>query len=246
MRQRKPQIFMSNLALVLSGGTGARMHQDIPKQFLTINDRPVIIHTLECFQRHPEIDAIAVACLEGWENFLEAYAKQFNITKLKHIVRGGDNCQSSSRIGLYELEKHYSPDDIVLIHDGIRPMVSAEIISDCILTTKQYGSAICGVPCTGTMMETEDGFFSKSHYPRQNLRSGQTPNGFILGKICDIHRRALEKGITNSIGSHTLMVELGETVRLYSGSEKNVKLTTVDDIEIFKALLVAKKTEWLK
>lgn len=237
---------MSNIALILVGGTGARMHQDIPKQFLTINDRPVIIYTLEAFQNHPEIDSIAVVCLEGWESFLQAYAKQFNITKLKHIVRGGDNCQSSSRIGLYELEKHYNRDDVVLIHDGIRPLVSAEIISDCIKTTKQHGSAICVVPCTGTMMVTEDGVTSTSHYPREKLKAGQTPNGFKLGPICDIHRLALEKGITNSIGSHSLMVELGEQVHLYYGSEKNVKLTTVDDIEIFKALLIAKKTEWLK
>ena len=237
---------MSNIALVLSGGSGARMHQDIPKQFLTINERPVIIYTLEAFQRHPEIDAIAVVCLEGWENFLWAYAKQFNITKLKHVVHGGENCQASSRFGLFELEKYYKPEDIVLIHDGIRPLLPAEMISDCIMTTRSYGSAICVIPCTGTMMETKDGVTSNSHYPREQLKAGQTPNGFVLGKICDIHRRALEAGITNSIGSHTLMVELGETVRLYYGSEKNIKHTTVDDIEIFKALLIAKKTEWLK
>lgn len=232
--------------MVLSGGTGARMHQDIPKQFLTINERPVIIHTLEVFQKHPEIDVIAVACLEGWENFLWAYAKQFNITKLKHVVRGGENRQASSRIGLYELEKYYNADDIVLIHDGNRPLVPAEMISDCIITTRNYGTAIGVTSTTGSMMITEDGITSKSHYPRDKIKVGQTPNGFILGEICDIHRRALEKGITNSIGSHTLMLELGKTVRLYYGSEKNIKLTTVEDIEIFKAFLVAKKTEWLK
>lgn len=222
------------------------MQQDIPKQFLTINDCPVIIYTLEAFQKHPEIDAIAVFCLEGWENALTAYAKQFGITKLKHVIHGGENCQASSRMGLYELEKYYKPEDIVLIHDGIRPLVSAEMISDCIMTTRSYGSAVCVVPCTGTMMETKDGVTSKSHYPREQLKAGQTPNGFKLGKICDIHRRALEAGITNSIGSHTLMVELDETVRLYYGSEKNIKITTVDDIEIFQALLEAQKPKWLR
>ena len=237
---------MNNLALILSGGSGARMNQDIPKQFLTINERPVIIYTLEAFQRHPEIDAIAVVCLEGWEKFLWAYAKQFNITKLKHVVTGGENRQASSRIGLYELEKHFNPEDIVLIHDGNRPLVSAEIISNCILNTRNYGSAIGVLSCTGSVMITEDGFNSKAQYPRDKIKVGQTPNGFILGKICDIHRRALEAGITNSIGSHTLMVELGETVRLYYGSEKNIKLTTVEDIEIFKSLLEAQKPKWLK
>lgn len=223
------------------------MRQEIPKQFLTINDCPVIIYTLETFQRHPEIDAIAVICLEGWENILKAYARQFGITKLKHVIAGGKNAHGSAENGVFELEKHYNADDIILIHDGNRPLVSAEIISNCIVTVNRYGG--CATPvidCTEAMLVTEDGATSKSHYPREHLKSGQTPNGFMLGEICDIHRLALEKGITNSIGSHTLMVELGKTVRLYYGSEKNIKLTTVEDIEIFKALLAAKKTEWLK
>ena len=120
-----------NIALIIAGGVGARMHQSIPKQFLTVDERPVIVYTLEAFQNHPDIDAIAVVCIEGWENVLSAYASQFNITKLKHIIPGGKNGQDSIRNGVYELEKHYSPDDVVLIHDAIRPMVSPEIISDC-------------------------------------------------------------------------------------------------------------------
>ena len=108
------------------------MGQSIPKQFLTVNERPVIVYTLESFQKHPEIDAIAVVCIDGWQSVLQAYANQFNITKLKYIVPGGKNGQDSIRNGVYELEKHYAPEDIVLIHDAIRPMVSAEIISDCI------------------------------------------------------------------------------------------------------------------
>ena len=237
---------MATVALILAGGSGSRMHQDIPKQFLTINERPVIIYTLEAFQKHPEIDAIACVCLDGWENVLKAYAKQYGITKLKHVVTGGDNRQSSSRIGLYELEKNYNFDDIVLIHDGNRPLVSAEIISNCIVTTRKYGCACAVIPCPDVMMETEDGLISHSQYPRDKIKVGQTPRGFILGKICDVHRRALEKGITDSIGSHTLMLELGEPIYLYPGSEKNFKITVVEDIEILKALLVAKKSDWLK
>ena len=237
---------MSNIALVLGGGSGARMHQDIPKQFLTINDCPVIIYTLEAFQRHPEIDAIAVVCLEGWENVLKAYAKQFGITKLDYVIVGGENRQASSRIGLYELEKHFSPDDIVLIHDGNRLLVSSEIISNCIVTTRKYGSACAVIACPDVMMETEDGVISRSQYPRDKIKVGQTPRGFILGKVCDVHRRALERGITDSIGSHTLMLELGEPVYLYPGSEKNFKITTIEDIEIFKSLLEVQKPKWLR
>jgi 2-C-methyl-D-erythritol 4-phosphate cytidylyltransferase len=237
---------MANIALIIAGGSGARMHQNIPKQFLSVNERPVIVYTLEAFQKHADIDEIAVVCIEGWEQVLRAYANQFNITKLKHIIPGGENGQDSIRNGVYELRQHYAEDDIVLIHDAIRPMVSAEIISDCIVKTKQYGCAIATIPCAEAMLKTEDGKISAGSYPRDNLKRTQTPQGFFLGKICDLHKRALENGITNSVASCTLMIEMGEQVYFSAGSEKNIKLTTVDDIDIFKALLLAKRSDWLK
>ncbi|MCQ2451106.1 MAG: 2-C-methyl-D-erythritol 4-phosphate cytidylyltransferase [Clostridia bacterium] len=235
-----------NIGLLIAGGVGARMHQNIPKQFLTVEERPVIVYTLEAFQRHPDIDVIAVVCVEGWEHVLEAYANQFNITKLKHIIPGGKNGQDSIRNGVYELEKHYSADDIVLIHDAIRPMVSEDIISDCIVKTRQHGCAIAVIPCAEAMVITDDSETSNEIFPRDNLKRTQTPQGFSIGKICDLHRRALEAGITNSVASVTLMVEMGEKVYFSAGSEKNIKLTTVEDIDIFKALLHVKRSDWYK
>ena len=226
-----------NIALIIAGGRGMRMGQEIPKQFLTVHDKPVIAYTLEAFEKHPDIDAIAVVCVEGWESILSAYARQYRITKLRHIIPGGENGQGSIRNGVFELEKHYAPEDLVLIHDAIRPMVSQDIISGCIATTREHGSAIVTVPCQEAMLETEDQQSTHSSYPREKLKRTQTPQGFPLGVICDAHRRALEKGITNSVASCTLMVELGETVWFCAGSEKNIKLTTPDDLEIFKALL---------
>ena len=234
------------VALLIAGGSGQRMGQDIPKQFLTVYERPVIIYTLEAFQKHPSIDEIAVVCKEGWEHVLDAYAKQFNITKLKYIVKGGENGQDSIRNGVYELEKHFDKNDIVLIHDAIRPMVSDEIISDCIRVTNEKGCAIAVIPCAEAMLETEDGIESVGSYPRDRLKRTQTPQGFKIGDICNLHRRALKAGITNSVASCTLKVEMGEQVFFSIGSEKNVKLTTVDDIDIFKALLNAKRSDWLK
>ena len=235
-----------NIALIIAGGVGARMHQNIPKQFLTVEERPVIVYTLEAFQKHSDIDAIAVVCVEGWENMLWAYANQFNITKLKHIVPGGKNGQDSIRNGVYELEKHYSSDDIVLIHDAIRPMVSQEIISDCIIKTRKHGCAISVIPCAEAMVITEDEESSVACYPRDQLKRTQTPQGFKIGKICDLHRRALEAGITNSVASVTLMIEMGEKVYFSAGSEKNIKLTTIEDIDIFKSLLHVKRSDWIK
>ena len=230
-----------NIALIIAGGKGLRMQQEIPKQFITVNEKPVIVYTMEAFQRHADIDAIAVVCIEGWENILAAYAKQYHITKLRHIIPGGENGQSSIRNGVFELEKHYGRDDLVLVHDAIRPMLSTEIISSCIATATQYGSAIAVVPCQEAMLETQDQVSTNSSYPRANLKRTQTPQGFPIGVLADAHREALERGITNSIASCTLMVELGKTIYFSAGSEKNIKLTTPEDIDIFRALLTLQK-----
>lgn len=237
---------MANIGLLIAGGSGNRMHQDIPKQFITVNERPVIVYTLEAFESHPEIDSIAVVCIKGWEQVLWAYAKQFNITKLKYVISGGKNGQESIRNGVFELEKHFDKNDIVLIHDAIRPMISAEIISACISVAAQYGNAVTVIPCAEAMLQTEDGIVSTGSYPRNQLKRTQTPQAFHIGQICDLHKRALEMGITDSIASCTLMIELGEQVFFSVGSEKNIKLTTVEDIDIFKALLAAKRSDWLK
>lgn len=237
---------MANIGLIIAGGSGSRMHQDIPKQFLTVYERPVIVYTMEAFERHPQVDAIAVVCIQGWEQVLWAYAKQFNVTKLKYVIPGGANGQESIRNGVFELEKHFKPEDFVLVHDAIRPLVSEEIITDCIEVANQYGNAITVIPCAEAMIETEDGMVSSGSYPRDHLKRTQTPQAFRLGEICDLHRRALENGITNSIASCTLMIELGEKIYFSKGSEKNLKLTTLDDIDIFKALLSSKRSDWLK
>ena len=237
---------MPSIGLIIAGGSGNRMHQDIPKQFLTVNERPVIIYTLQAFESHPEIDAIAVVCIEGWEQVLWAYARQFNITKLRYVIPGGKNGQDSIRNGVYELEKHFDPDDLVLIHDAIRPMVSAEIISDCIRVANLHGNAITVIPCAEAMIQTEDGVVSSGSYPRDKLKRTQTPQAFHIGDICELHRQALAAGITNSVASCTLMIEMGKQIYFSAGSEKNIKLTTVEDLDIFKALLAAKRSEWLK
>ncbi len=228
---------MANIALLTAGGVGSRMQNAIPKQFMTVFDKPIIVYTMERFEQHPSIDAIGVICLDGWQNILESYAKQYGITKLKYIAKSGSVGQESIKNGLMELKKHCSPDDIILVHDGNRPMISRDIISDCIAITKQKGNAIACIPCQEAMLETEDGETSNASRPRETLKRTQTPHGFRLKDLLEAHEEAKVMGITNSVASCTLMIELGKTINFSAGSEKNIKLTTQDDLDIFKALL---------
>lgn len=235
-----------NIALIIAGGVGARMNQDIPKQFINVYDKPVIIYTLEAFQNHPNIDAVEVVCLDGWHDILRAYSKQFGITKLENIVSGGVNGQDSIRNGIIDIaSRHSDKEDIVLIHDAIRPMVNADIISDNIQVCRKYGNAITVVPCTAAMLKTYDFYSTEEQVPRDNLKITQTPQSFFLEDIIATHDEALRKGITNSVASCTLYIELGRKLYMSTGSEKNLKLTTAEDIEIFKALLNAQKDQWL-
>ena len=228
-----------NIALIIAGGTGHRMKQEIPKQFLNVRDKPVILYTLEAFQNHPDVGEIGVVCLEGWQQILQAYARQYKISKLSWVVDGGENGQSSIRNGVLEAERRYNRDDILLIHDAIRPMVSQEVISDCIIQCRKYGSAVAVVPCATAVLGRTGAEDSHQVIPRDSLVMTQTPQAFPIGKLAEAHRAALKRGITNSVASCTLMVELRETVHFSMGSEKNIKLTTTDDLELFKALLDA-------
>lgn len=238
---------MKNIAMVIAGGVGARTHQDIPKQFIHVNDVPIIIYTLQAFQNHPQIDAIEVVCLEGWDQVLWAYAKQFGISKLENIVSGGETGQDSIRNGLWDImERHNSDDDIVMTHDAIRPMVSADIISDNIRVCRTYGNAITVIPCTSVMLKTEDSVTSDDQIPRDNLKITQTPQAFYIKEFAEIQKRAMTMDLLPSIAPCALYVEMGKKVYLSQGSEKNIKITTSEDIEIFQSLLESKRPEWLK
>ena len=239
---------MSNIALVIAGGAGNRMGQDIPKQFIHVDGCPIIIHTLLAFQKHPDIQVIAVVCLKGWETVLQSYANQFNITKLKHIYPGGATGMESIRNGIFGLRKDgYKDDDLVLIHDSVRPLLAQDIISNNIATCKAFGYAITGIKCREAILKSEDGFTSSTSIPRDTLIRTQTPQTFRLKSILDIHQEAEDKGITQSVASCTLIAELGgREMHIVPGSEKNIKITTTEDLEILKALMRTQKENWLK
>lgn len=235
-----------NIALLTAAGIGSRMHQDIPKQFINVYDKPIIVYTLEAFQKHPDIDNIIVACLPGWTDILWAYVKQFNITKLNWIVEGGSTGQESIYKALCVLRDKCDVDDTILIHDGNRPMISHEVISNSIAVSKTYGDAVAAIPCTEAVFESEDGTSSSVSIPREKLWRTQTPHVYSLRKLLWAHGQANKMQIVNQTATCTLMNALGEKIHFSYGSEKNIKITTTEDIELFKALLDAKKDEWIK
>lgn len=237
-----------NIALIIAGGSGNRMGQDIPKQFIHVDDCPIIIHTMKAFERHPDVHAIAVVCLEGWETVLRSYANQFSIKKLKWIFPGGNTGMESIHNGIYGLKREgCTDDDLVLIHDSVRPLLSQEIISSNIAICKKYGYAITGIQCREAILESEDGFTTQTSIPRDSLIRTQTPQTFRLGNIIRVHEEARQKGITNSVASCTLVAEVGNrTMHIVPGSEKNIKITTVEDLEMLKALMHTSKESWLK
>ncbi len=235
-----------NIALLTAAGSGSRMHQDIPKQFLHINNKPIIIYTMEAFEHNPQIDAMIVITLESWKDFIWAYAKQFNITKLKWVVSGGASGQESIYNGLMKLKENCKETDVILVHDGNRPLITNDIIANSLSIFSKFGSAVAAIPCTEAVFKSTDGFSSTISIPREKLFRTQTPHTYTLGKLLWAHEQAKEKNITNSTATCTLMQKLGETIYLSKGSEKNFKLTTLEDIDIFRAFLNSEELSWLK
>lgn len=237
-----------NIALIIAGGTGHRMGQEIPKQFLNVYDKPVIIYTLEGFQRHQEIDAIEVVCLEGWSEMLRAYSKQFNIDKLRWVTPSGETAQESIRNGVFALREVCGPEDIVVIHDGIRPMVEDFVLTDVLVKCRQYGNAVTSLPYNEQIFVTEDGASTLRYIPRDTLRRVSTPQAYRYEKLLWAYERAFSEGIgiQASTYANTLMTDLGERLYFAAGSDKNIKLTTRDDFELFKTYMKIEKDGWLK
>ncbi len=235
------------VALLTAAGSGTRMGQDIPKQFIHVENKPILIHTMAAFQEHPLVDAILVVTIPSWVDVVQAYANQFNITKLRWIVPGGQTGQESIYNGLKKLSEELKADDVVMVHDGNRCMVSSEIISNSLATFKKYGSAVAAIPCVEAVFRSnDDGISSTMSIPREQLFRTQTPHTYTLGKLLWAHDEAQKQSITETAASCTLMQQLGETVYFSKGSEENLKITTIEDMMIFKALLHTKKDSWLK
>lgn len=230
-----------NYAIIIAGGSGKRSMQEIPKQFVSVYDKPILLYTLESFEKHPDIDRIVVVCLKGWEEILSAYCRQFKITKLFKIVSGGNTGQESIRNGVYGLKDVCGQNDVVLIHDGIRPVIDDYVISDVIVKTKLYGNGVTSQPYNEQIFVMKDDYSTTKYIPRETLRRVQTPQGYDFNILYNAYIEAFKKeiGIFGSSYTNTMMVELGHTLYFAAGSDRNIKITNPEDFEMFKAMIDA-------
>lgn len=227
-----------NIALIKAGGVGTRMGAGIPKQFICVEDKPILLYTMEAFERHPGIDAMVVVCVDGWHDVLRDYAEQYHITKLVSVVSGGETSLKSIREGVREIQKRYDPEDVVLVHDGNRPVITQEIISDVLAQCNLYGSAVAAIPCTDEIMMT-DGVENESDrfMDRRKLYRIQTPDAYRLGLLVELFDAASEEQLSTLGATNTLMIALGKKVHFAQGSEVNIRLTTREDILLCESLL---------
>ena len=228
-----------NIAIIIAGGVGNRMGANIPKQFIEVKNKPVLAYTLQSFESHPSIDAILVVCIEGWEDDVWAYKEKYGISKLKWITKGGNTGQESIRNGVYFLKNKVKDNDNIIIHDGIRPLVDKSVVNDILDKCNQYGNGVTSMPYNEQIFLIDDEISTIKYIPRETLRRVATPQAYKYKLLDEKYHEAFEKGIGiyGSSYTNTMMVELG--VRLYfaKGSDKNIKLTTPGDLQIFEAMI---------
>lgn len=232
-----------NIAVIFAGGVGKRMKTNgVPKQFLEVYGKPILIYTLEKFENNHNIDAIVIACLEEKIDYCQKLINKFEITKVRAIVKGGKTGQESIYNGLRAADQiSESDNDIVLIHDGVRPLIDDEVIDNNIKCVKEHGSAITCVECKETVVILDDNDNIKDVTDRSKSRLARAPQSFYLKDILEAHEKALKDGLTNVIDSCTLMRMYGKEVSIVLGKSENLKITTPDDYYMFKAMLDMKE-----
>lgn len=225
-----------NVALILAGGTDPRFQMDIPKQFVNVNNRPIIVYTLETFQAHEDIDKIIVSCLDGWQEMVWAYARQFDISKLEQVVRGGLFGQDSSYNGMMALEGICKKGDIVVVHDAIRPLVSQNMITDSIRVCKEHGMGVAAVSSMDTIMKLDDGWMGTESINRYEVMRIQTPQSYDYELLKEAYLQAIKQNIRNQYDVNSMMSALGKKIYFSKGSDLNLKINTIEDVEMFRAL----------
>ena len=223
-------------AIILAGGLDMQFKMNIPKQFVNVDNRPLIVYTLEQFQNHPDVDNIIVMCLEGWQEMVRVYGKQFSITKLTTILTGGKDAQESTYLGLKYLKDSAKVGDMVIIHDAIRPLVTEEIISKSILKCRKKGMGVAATTIMDTIMHSQNHQEGDKAIRRDEIMKVQTPQTFNFEYIWQMHKKAIAEDKLGAWDNCSMLTNLGEKVVFSEGSDLNLRINTTEDVEMFWAL----------
>lgn len=223
--------------VILAGGTGSRLKSAIPKQFIEINDCPIIVHTLNNFQNNPLIDNIVIVCLEDWIDYTKEIVSKYNISKVTSVIPGGSTGHQSTRNGIYSLKDSLKDEDYVIIHDAARPIVSQGVINELIETARAKGNACSAISCYETVLLTENKTSGKEQIDRNRIRRVQTPQCYQYGMLKELYGKADMDGRDDFVYANTMALHYGVEIFFSKGSNSNIKITTKEDIVLFKALL---------
>ncbi len=232
-----------NYVIIIAGGVGSRLGAPVPKQFVEVLGKPVIAYTMEHFQNHPEIDAIELVCVDGYQEHLKAITEKYGITKLLKIVKGGSEYERSIMNGVAGLEGIAKSDDLVMIHWAASPFLSEELITDNILVCKEKGNAITA-SYSYLLYGSNDGDCAKKAINRESFMTLSAPQSFLYKNIVDLYRQVEEKNLFETIEEHhttVFMAELGIPLYFSKGSHTNIKITTKEDLDLFHGFLLVKK-----
>lgn len=234
-----------NIAIIFAGGNGARMGSGLPKQFLEVNGKPIIIHTLDVFEEHPDIDEIYVACKAEYISKLKKLVKKHMVSKVMNIVPGGTTGQDSIYNALMAAKENNENDAVVLIHDGVRPCITNELLDEVLACVRKHGSAVTCNAMYETPVISQDGETVDEVPPRAPFYTAQAPQCFYLGDVLEAHTKMRQENPTYEgiVDTCTMMKKLGKNVKLVVGPRGNIKVTTPEDMFIFRAMLKYKETE---
>lgn len=233
-------------ALIFAGGVGKRMGKNrIYKQFLTAQGKPIIVHTIEHFQKCKMVDEITVVCVKDSIDYMKLLADSYGLTKVKSVIPGGASGQESIYHGLREITTRHNEwmGDIVLIHDGVRPLIDNVLIERNIQAVKEYGSCVTVCQATESIVTVGENALVEQFVDRSKSYLGRAPQSFYLKDIVELHERAVCEGKNDFVDSAMMMKYYQKPLYTVVGPEYNIKITTMMDYYLFKAILDAKENE---
>lgn len=234
---------MKNYVIILAGGIGSRLGGPMPKQFLSLNDKPVIVHTLENFERNKNIDGIIIVCVRDWISYLKEILLEYKISKVIDIVEGGETGHDSTRNGIFSLREKLSSDDYIIIHDAARPILPQAAIDEMLKVAHDKGNASLAIPCYETVIYTDDGSSGDKQLDRCKIMRIQTPQTYRYGEILPLYDMAEKENKHDFVYADLVLIYYGKTVYFSKGFTNNIKITRKEDIPLCKALMTFSEEE---